>query len=123
MRYNRRIIDDVIVIEDEYGKKILSIAETPKDNSLVYILSGEVNNDVAYEMEDELVAGLSVRKSLKVDMKELTYIASSGLRSLLKVQHMIDERNGYEMILCNVNPIIKDIMVKNGFFDLFRIEE
>lgn len=123
MKYNRKVVGDAIIISDESGREVLKINEKPSEHSMEYTVEGELNNDIAYELEDELIAGISVRKKLDIDMRELTYIASSGIRSLLKVQHMIDERTGYEMILRGVNPLVKDIMKKNGFFDLFKIEE
>lgn len=118
MNYNRVVQGNDILIKDE-AREIIRIHEDADESSMIFSLHGELLNEVAYELEDEMIAGLSVRNSLKVDMNELTYIGSFGLRSLLKVQHIIDDREKGELIFLNANSQIKDIFIQNGFLELF----
>lgn len=122
MSYTRNIVEDTIVIVDENGKEIVCIRESADDESMCFALKGELLNEVAYELEDELVAGLSVRNHIVIDMAQLTYIASVGLRSLIKIQNMIDTKGSGEMTLCNLGDGIKQIFIQNGFLELFTIE-
>lgn len=122
MKYSRTVVNDEIIIKDENENKILGIGESADEEYMYYVLEGELLNEIAYEVEDELIAGLSVRSKVKIDMARLTYIASVGLRSFLKIQHMIDDNPSAEMILINVNDDIKNIFIQNGFLELFTIE-
>lgn len=120
MNYNRKVDGTDIIISDN-TRNILRINESADETSMIYRVSGEMINEIAYELEDELIAGMSVRNVLILDLAELTYIASAGFRSLLKVQHIIDERDRGELILRNLNPAVKDMFIQNGFLELFDV--
>lgn len=122
MKYSRKIDGDNIIIADENGKVLIVIEESMSDGYMCFNLKGELLNEIAYELEDEVMAGLTVVKQIKINMSGLTYIGSVGLRSLLKIQHIIDDTNNAELILENPGDNIKQIFISNGFLDLFSIK-
>ena len=122
MKYSRTIEGDSIVIADENGKVLLIIEEAMADGFMSFTLRGELLNEIAYELEDEVMAGLSVIKQVKINMSELSYIGSVGLRSLLKIQNIIDETDNAELVLENLDDNIKQVFISNGFLDLFSIK-
>lgn len=70
------------------------------------------------EAETELV---KLTKTTTVDMSKLEYISSAGLSVLLKIQKMLKEK-GFELILTNMNKLVKDLFHYVGFDNLFTIK-
>ena len=63
-----------------------------------------------------------VTSTCRVDMKELDYISSLGLGILLKTQKRL-KTSGNELILVNMNKLIRDVFRIARFDTIFRIEE
>ena len=57
---------------------------------------------------------------LKVDMEELNYISSAGLRVVLYMLQEMEDRNG-DMELYNVNEVIRDVFGITGLMDVLTI--
>ena len=56
-----------------------------------------------------------------MDCSDLTYISSSGLRIILKIQKKMDLADG-ELILRNVSPEVMEILSSVGFAEFLTIE-
>lgn len=102
---------------------ILSLSEKMIENEMHIVVSGEIRNEVAHEFEDELMAAFSVCKVVKVNMSEVTYIASIAMKALLSVQQMIDEDDEAMMIITHISPEVNQIFEISGFNDILNIEE
>jgi anti-sigma B factor antagonist len=63
-----------------------------------------------------------ISTSTKVDFKELEYISSAGLGSLLKTQKRLSA-SGQKLILFNMNKLILDIFKIARFDMIFQIEQ
>lgn len=63
-----------------------------------------------------------VTSTCRVDMKELDYISSLGLGILLKTQKRL-KTSGNELVLVNMNKLIRDVFRIARFDTIFRIEE
>ena len=63
-----------------------------------------------------------VTTTSRVDMKNLDYISSLGLGILLKTQKRL-KTSGNELILTNMNKLIRDVFRIARFDTIFRIEE
>lgn len=61
-------------------------------------------------------------ETVKIDLENLVYIASSGLRVLLSILKQV-QKHGGEVILMKPNDLILDILDATGFTDIFTIEE
>ena len=71
------------------------------------------------EKANSVFAG--IHQSCIVDFKELEYISSAGLGSLLMVQKKLKD-DGYELTLINMNDHIRDIFQWAGFDHIFNIK-
>jgi anti-anti-sigma factor len=56
-----------------------------------------------------------------IDMGEVTYISSSGLRVLLTARRQARERGG-DLLLCSLSPNVRDVLDMVGFTVLFSIQ-
>jgi anti-anti-sigma factor len=81
-------------------------------NSKIHILepSGILNaikgNEIRREINDQVSAGAEI---LLIDMKDITFIDSSGLGALVLVMQNLRETNG-KLFVCSVNDQVKMIM-------------
>ena len=118
----RRMNNEVLEICDENNEVILSIEEKAIDNGIEIYLKGELKNEVAHELEDEVMAALSVCKRIVINFENVTYIASMSLKSLLSIQQIIDEIQESSMLLTHVKPEVMAIFEESGFSEILEIE-
>ena len=83
-------------------------------------LVGRLDTNSASQFEADFEAGLDGIKDLVLDMTDLVYISSAGLRLLLKVQKVMNKQG--TMIVKNINQDIRDIFEVTGFDQLLNIE-
>lgn len=71
-------------------------------------------------MEAELKENLGGVEKLVLDLKELDYLSSAGLRVLLSAQKIMNKQGS--MVVRNVNEVIMEIFEVTGFCDVLTIE-
>ena len=77
----------------------------------------------------DAVSALELDKSLKldgitdltVDLAELEYISSAGLRTLLKIQKKMDKQGA--MRIKNIRDNVREVLDMTGFSDFLTIED
>jgi anti-anti-sigma factor len=67
---------------------------------------------------DQVLGAGHVR--LVVDLGDVTYVSSSGLRALLRARRQA-QGGGGDVVLCNMNPRVREVFEMIGFNNLFRI--
>ena len=114
--------DGVLEICDEEDSVIFSVSEEMIDESLVIKVSGEIINEVAHDFEDEVIAALSVCRSIIIDLSDVTYISSAVLKSLLSAQRIVDEDDSSQLLIKNVNSDVMKVFDESGFSDILSIK-
>ena len=87
---------------------------------LTVILKGRLDSESAPGLTAELTASLGGISELVLDMHELSYISSAGLRTLLSAQQIMNRQG--RMILRGVRDSIRDVFRITGFLDLLTLE-
>ncbi|MCS7062330.1 MAG: STAS domain-containing protein [Anaerolineae bacterium] len=83
--------------------------------------SGRLDAGTVSILERALLRTLhSAAKVIILDLSEVTYISSSGLRVLLTCRRQLRERQG-ELILCALSQNVRDVFDMVGFTALFGI--
>lgn len=98
----------------------MEIMKESHDTDLTLKLRGRLDTSTAPELEGELKTCLEGVQSLTLDLKELEYISSAGLRVLLSAQKVMNKQGS--MVVRNVNPIVRDVFDITGFSDFLTIE-
>ena len=94
-----------------------TIQET--DKQIIASLCGELDTAAAIEMESALQPLYESKgRDIIIDCSELEYIASSGLRIVLKKA----KADGSKVILKNVNAVIREVFELTGFVKIFEFE-
>ena len=88
--------------------------------TLTVALVGRLDAVTSPELDKELKDSLDGVKELVFDLAQLDYIASAGLRILLKYQKLMD-KNGNEMKIKNVKVEVKEVLDMTGFSDFLHI--
>ncbi len=59
-------------------------------------------------------------KNLVVDLGEMDYISSAGLRSILAAGKSVKAKGG-DLLLCNMKGMVKEIFEISGFLSIFPL--
>jgi anti-anti-sigma factor len=84
-------------------------------------ITGRLDASTVSILERALLRALSLGATIIViDVGEVTYISSSGLRVLLTARRQARERGG-DILLCSLSPNVRDVLDMVGFTVLFSI--
>ncbi len=83
-------------------------------------ISGRLDTQTAPQLEEELDGVFADCKDLTLNMSDLEYISSAGLRVILKAQKTMNTKGA--MKLTGVNESIMEIFDITGFIDILTIE-
>lgn len=99
----------------------MEIKKNKEDAKLILALSGRLDTLTAPQMEEVVRNEMEGVTALLIDLKDLTYVSSAGLRVLLMAQKTMNSRKG-TMEICNVCDDIKEVFAITGFADIFTIK-
>ena len=97
----------------------MQITEQDKNGVTVFVLEGRVDSGGSVEMDETLQAAVAQgKKKLVLDMAQVTYINSAGLRTLADV--LTQSRNtGGDLRLVALNPKVERVFKIIGFDKFF----
>lgn len=98
----------------------MEITKTQNDATLTLALEGRLDTTTAPQLEAEIKESLAGITALILDLKELAYMSSAGLRVLLSAQKIMNKQGS--MVIHNVNDTINDVFEVTGFCDILTIE-
>ena len=98
----------------------MQIQKKSDGDKLLLEISGRVDTTTAPELESCINESTKGVKELVLDLKDMAYISSAGLRVLLKAQKAMNRQGS--MVIRNVSDEIRDIFDVTGFLDIMTIE-
>ena len=93
---------------------------TKEGSKLFVTVEGELDVRTSPEFEKALMPALEGITEAEIDLKELYYLSSAGLRVLLEATKIMDKQG--KMVVRNVTEDVMDILKVTGFDSLFTIE-
>ena len=99
----------------------MTIGIAKETESLTMKLGGRLDTTTAPELEKAFEENMDVSKDLILDMKELEYISSAGLRVLLTAQKKMNQSG--KMKLTGVSDEVMEVFEITGFSDILTIEQ
>jgi anti-sigma B factor antagonist len=92
-----------------------------KENSkLTIFVSGRVDTVTAPELDTFIADNTQGVNELVLDLKDMSYTSSSGLRVILKAQKLMNQQGTMKVI--NVQKDVMDIFDMTGFSGILTIE-
>ncbi len=98
----------------------MEIVRNDTEKTVELKLCGRLDTNTAAALEAEIAAVPEDCEALVLDMAELSYISSAGLRVLLLTQKSMRERGS--LIVRNVCEDVMDIFEITGFSEILTIE-
>ena len=98
----------------------MTIEKKLNGTELTIALGGRLDTTTAPDLSAELDASLSGITSLCLDLADLEYISSAGLRVLLSAQKKMNEQGSMKLV--HVGEMIMEIFDVTGFSELLTIE-
>lgn len=98
----------------------MKMTKTQNGTSMDIVLEGRLDTESAPELAAELKDGLGQIEKLTVDMSEVEYVSSSGLRVLIKARNSL--KYGGEMIIANANELVREVFDLTGISNIFTMK-
>ena len=98
---------------------MLNYTKTENNGAVTVALKGRLDTDTAPGFEAALMEALPEIAELTLDMGELSYISSAGLRVLLRLQKRLPEH----LKVTRVKDSIMDIFEATGFDEILTVEQ
>ena len=99
----------------------MEIQKNLDGENLTVSLKGRLDAVTAIQFDKDVAKSLDGIKKLTIDFAKLDYIASAGLRILLKLQKKMNTQGNMKII--NVNRDVREVLDMTGFSRLLSIEE
>lgn len=99
---------------------MLNINKNKEGSKLTVAVEGRLDTTTAPELETALKEDIEGVEELVIDLANLEYISSAGLRVLLAAQKIMMKQG--KMVVTNPNDVISEIFEVTGFRDILTIE-
>ena len=99
----------------------MEIIKEKNGNALILHLSGKLAIKESQALDQVIRTELSGITDLTLDMTEVPYISSAGMRVLIIAQNMMDEVGG-TLTITHVSEMVGSVLQLTGFSDFMRIE-
>ena len=88
--------------------------------TLTLFFEGEINSFTSEQVEKDIdgIMAQNGFKSIRIDMADLVYISSAGLRIIVRIKQQYDDT-----VLVRVPSSVNDIFEMVGFQNLMKIEK
>ncbi|MDD5793893.1 STAS domain-containing protein [Clostridium sp. HCP1S3_B4] len=96
------------------------IKKKQENNKMVIELDGRLDTNTAPKLEEEVNNVLDNIENLEINMENLQYIASAGLRVLLSLHKKIMKKG--TMVIVGVNETVMEVFKVTGFSDILTIK-
>ena len=99
---------------------MLNINKQAEDGKLCIMLEGRLDTITSPDLEAEIGESLDGVTELTLDLEQLDYISSAGLRVLLSAQKKMNKQGTLKVM--HVNETVKEIFDVTGFTEILNIE-
>jgi anti-sigma B factor antagonist len=101
-------------------KEEFLISQEKDGNKLKLFLKGEINVATSKEFDDFINNNLEGIGNLEIDLKEVDFVSSAGLRVFLNAQNIMDKQGS--MVIRNMSEDVREVFDLTGFADVMTIE-
>jgi len=98
----------------------MNVEKFKNGDELTLAVSGRLDTETAPQLDEIVTSSIDGITSLILDIKNLEYISSAGLRVLLKSHKAMTSQGSMKIV--NVSDIVRSIFEVTGFTDILTIE-
>jgi len=100
----------------------MDIKKSKQNDNLVVSIKGRLDTNTAPELEKSVSDSLSSIKTLTLDLVNLDYISSAGLRVILTL-HKTMSAQGASLVVAHPKDEVMEVFDMTGFSSFLTIEE
>ena len=98
----------------------MTIEQKQVAGQVVLLVSGRMDAESAPDFEKTCRTSIAEgHTGLVVDLGELTYVSSMGLRSFIAIAKTLQEKQG-ALRICRLKGLVKQVFEITGLLDMFR---
>lgn len=113
-----------IAVNDNHTRKghtVMEITVTPKDTCDLVVIKGRIDSYTAPNLSESLSEITSNnRYKIILEMNDVSYVSSAGLRVLIDIQKTCKKMHQGEVLLVNVPERVYETLELAGFVPLFK---
>lgn len=98
----------------------MDITTQEQDGVAVVAIRGQIDSQTAPAAQEQLLPLLETHAHIVMDLGQLTFMSSAGLRMMLLLYRQATARNGHVALVGLIDPI-KDTMQATGFLGFFEL--
>lgn len=99
----------------------MKITKENSQNELTLSVAGRIDTITSKELDTEIASEMGTFNSMVMDLSDLTYISSAGLRILIATQKKLKASNT-PFVIKNVNEPVGEILRMSGIDKILTIE-
>lgn len=99
----------------------MTIEKITEGSTLTICLGGRLDTSTSPELDEVIKESVSDITNLIIDLKDLDYISSAGLRVILSAQKTMNGKKG-EMLVKNANENVKEVFALTGFDSIVKLD-
>ena len=101
-------------------KNYLKIDMTQNGAEYTFMLDGRLDTKTSPKLDDKINEIVNDANKIIIDLKDLEFISSAGLRVLLGTLQVMEGKG--VMVVLNPSPAVMEVFVLTGFNRLFNIK-
>ena len=100
----------------------MEIIKTKSGMTLEVKVLGRLDTNTAPELDDNIKKDIDNVETIELDLKELDYISSAGLRTVLVIHKAMSAKKG-KLVIKNIKDEVMEVFDMTGFSSFLNIEE
>ena len=98
----------------------MTISKTQENDKIILALDGRLDTTSAPQLQDVLIPAFEETSSINIDLTNLAYISSAGLRVILAGQKTAQAKNA-SMTVSGASEEILEVFTMTGFSEILTI--
>lgn len=98
----------------------MEITESRQNDGILYEVEGRVDTNTSIELQTRILNGFQKSSVIMLDLKEVAYISSAGLRALL-IGEKTAKAKGGRMEIYHVQDAVMEVLRMSGFDKILDI--
>lgn len=100
---------------------MIAFEEIQADNHRVLALKGRLDTNTSGDLDRHLTEHVGLSDRLVLDLAEIEYVSSAGLRVVLMLAKKL-QRGGGALVLCGMSAGVREVFDIAGFSKILTIE-
>ena len=101
---------------------MLNVEMEKNGDELLITLEGRLNSASSKGLGKQIEAALDGVNRVVLEVSNLEYISSAGLRIIIAIQQRMESIGGEDVIVRNATPMVLDTLEMTGFGGIINVE-